>query len=103
MKMYQIAIEQYKKIINVEPEDEKAIYRIGLIALQKGNLEKAKSCFSRLVSINPNHTRAYGALGLTFFQLGAQRKAIEAYEEILNIEPNHQQAQSMLKKISNID
>ena len=103
MKMYQIAIEQYKKIINVEPEDEKAIYRIGLIALQKGNLEKAKSCFSRLVSINPNHTRAYGALGLTFFQLGAQRKAIEAYEAILNIEPDHQQAQSMLKKISNID
>ena len=35
--------------------------------------------------------------------MGAQRKAIEAYEAILNIEPDHQQAQSMLKKISNIE
>jgi len=99
MKMYQAAAEQYRKIIKSEPKDEKAIYRIGLVTLQKGKLDEAKSYFNQLISINPNHTYAHGALGLIFFQLGEWKKAIVAYEMILSIEPDHQQAQSMLKKI----
>ena len=102
-RMYQVALEQYRKIIKFEPEDEKAIYRIGLMALKKGELDEAKSYFNYLISLNPNHTHAHGALGLIFFQLGAHKKATAAYETILSIEPNHQQAQSMLKKIRGND
>lgn len=98
-KMYQPAADQYRQIIQSQPSDAKALYRLGLMALKQGQLDAAISYFNRVLSISPNHTHAHGALGLIFFQLGERQKATAAYETILRIDPDHQPAQSMLQKI----
>ncbi|NIV96528.1 tetratricopeptide repeat protein [candidate division KSB1 bacterium] len=57
------AIAAYEKALELNSEHEDALYYLGGLYLEVGNLKKAKEAWIRLAEMNPNSARAHSQLG----------------------------------------
>jgi protein O-mannosyl-transferase len=60
---------------------------LGLVFLQRGQVDKAVEQFQKALKINPNYGEAYSNLGLALFQRGRLDEAITNYQRALKINP----------------
>lgn len=78
-----------KKILNEQPDNAQALFRLGSIYRAKGLLDEATRHFRRTIEINPSHADAYTDLGSALQAKGHVDEAILHYQKAIEIRPDH--------------
>jgi Bardet-Biedl syndrome 4 protein len=66
---------------------EYAIYVLGLIKRQEGEISDSLELFQRAVSLNPSSAAAVKQVARSLFLLGKHKAALETYSEALTLSP----------------
>jgi tetratricopeptide (TPR) repeat protein len=61
---------------------------LGLVLLNREQVEEALKHFQKALEINPNYVEAHSNLGLALFQKGQVHEAVAQYQKALEINPN---------------
>ena len=96
---FQVALNLYNKVLEIEPKHIIANSNIGAIFLVLGNYQKAKDYLEKTIKIDPNYLDAYNNLGITLKMLGDNHKAIKCYEKIIKINPSYVSAYNNLGSV----
>ena len=108
---YEQAGNMYKKVLDVDPKNIKALYRLGNIAFRSRDWDSAKKYYDQVIEIEPRHTRAQYNLAMTYLTMAERHlkfyaahvdsnanldsvtKLITALEDISNPGATRQQSQ----------
>ncbi len=83
------AAAELERAIALNPRDEDAYYRLGLIYLEEKLPEKAEDTFSQLLKINPDSADGHDGLADSLANQQQNREALEEYKRAAAIEPDH--------------
>ena len=86
----------YQNILENEPNQPVALYRLGLIFQQIGEKATSVELFTRALLSNPNHAETHNGLGIVLLELGKQNQAVTSFQKALDINPNYAMAHSNL-------
>lgn len=86
---YVEAIKYFEKVIEMNPNHEKAWFNNGWANEDLGNLEDALNCYDKLIEINPNNREAWYNKGYVLQGLNRNEEALSFFDELLIIEPNN--------------
>jgi tetratricopeptide (TPR) repeat protein len=75
-----------REILEADPENETALFNMGILALQSGQYERSSERFKNLVSLYPQNLQAQFYLGLCYFELGQKDKARKQFELVKSME-----------------
>jgi len=85
---YEKAIENYNKIIELEPSNIKAYYNRGLANQKLRLYDKAIKDFTRTIQLKSDYIQAYFERGNVYFDKGLNKEAIEDYSKTLETNPD---------------
>lgn len=83
------AIAQYERAIQLDPNNEKAHYNLGLILVDKGEPAKAVEHFMKAAAVKPDFPEARNNLGMALARTGRIDEAIVVFEECVRRQPRH--------------
>jgi tetratricopeptide (TPR) repeat protein len=86
------AMEQYKKIIQIDPLASLAHQRLGQLAAANNNFYLAQQELEIAARLDPANAGMHCALAEVYSQDGQQDLAIEQYEKAISLNPNSQDA-----------
>ncbi len=90
-KMYDDAIQQYRKSLSFNPHNAKAHYALGSIYHKvKGNTDAAKAAYLEAIKADSTHINAHLMLANIYHVDAQYDSAIREYETILAIEPEQE-------------
>ena len=78
-------IQMLREIIDKEPENEQALFNLGVLSLQSGQLIKAKERFEQLVSLYPENIHGQLMLGVSLMELGEAQQAAQRFTKVKEI------------------
>lgn len=84
----QKALEAYNRIIEINPEDTEALFKAGLICLEKEDLTRAGNLADNLASKFPNRPEGFLLKGLVFYYGKDFGKAVVELQKSLRIKPD---------------
>jgi len=87
MKMYDKAISNFQKAIELKPDYVDAYVILGLLYQDKKD-PKAEEYFTSAIRINPKDTAALYDRGKYYQDMDSFQKAIDDYKKILDLDPN---------------
>jgi tetratricopeptide (TPR) repeat protein len=73
-------ITMLREILQADPENENAIFNMGLLSLQSGQYSRAVEYFKSLVELSPDNMQGQFYLGLCFYELGDEVSAKIQFE-----------------------
>lgn len=79
-------VAMLREVLAKYPNNETALFNLGLLSMQSGQLEKAEERFKKIVDINPENTKAVLHLAMVYRELGNGKKAAEYLEKVKNQE-----------------
>lgn len=82
------AIDEYNKIIKINPRYAEAYYNRGLLYGMKGNEDQAISDFSKAIEMNPRDAGAYNNRGNAYFYKGQYVKSVSDWTKAIVINPS---------------
>ena len=84
------AINTYKKIISIQPENHLIYFNLGLLYQMEKKPEEAQNYLLKAIELNENYAPAYYALGLSYMSTGDSKnlKAKELFEKYLQLDPS---------------
>ncbi len=88
------SLPQWRKAVDLDPEDEKARVNLGFALDHQGLIDEAIEQYRKAIEIAPEHASAYDNLALDLLQRGKLQEAIEAWTSGLSIEPANAKAQA---------
>jgi len=77
------AIEDVKRRLKDDPQNEWLHYTLGSIYAQKGELEKALEEFQLVLKLNPENGLALHSCGSIYNRMGMEEKALEYYKKAI--------------------
>ena len=93
---YQEAIQDFSRIIEINPKFTKAYYGRGLAKFDLGNKEEAIADYTQALAINPNYIDAYLARGIAKLIVGDISGTITDANQIITINNNYAPAYKLL-------
>lgn len=90
------ALPEWRKAVELDPEDEKARVNLGIAMDHEGLLNEADEQFQKAIELAPEHAEAYDNLARDLLLRGNLDDAIQTYSKGLGIEPNNAGAQANL-------
>ncbi|MFH1230981.1 MAG: tetratricopeptide repeat protein [Planctomycetota bacterium] len=81
------SIEEYKKIIKVNPDSAEAYYGLGNAYANSGMNREAIKSYKQAIRIKPDFADAYCNLGVAYGNLGLYNDEIESYKQAIRIKP----------------
>jgi tetratricopeptide (TPR) repeat protein len=90
MGQYDKAVEDYSKIIKIDPTNAKAFYRRGYTYLEMKEYKKAVNNFNSALSLNPKYYDARFDRALAFSGNGDLDKAISEYDKLIKEYPDNE-------------
>lgn len=93
------AVEQFKKVIEVNYKNVEAYMGTGFCYYQMDSLEEAYKYYGMATKIEPGYAGAYFSKGLCAEDLGRTKEAMTLYQTCLNIDPTFKRAEEHLKKL----
>ena len=84
-KNFKIAISQYKKLIDINPNLALVYYNLGLIYEQLEETEVAKKNYKKFVKVDSLFFNSYNNLGILFQKQGEKEKAIDNFKKVIEI------------------
>ena len=80
---FQVAENLYRQTLNTNPDHVGAHNNLGVILLQLGKLQEAKSSCQKAIQINPNYASAHNNLGEIFRNLKEFQKAADCFKKVV--------------------
>lgn len=74
-------LEMFKKVIEIDPDDEVANFGVGSIYLETGQYEEALPPLKTVIGNNKNYSAAYHLLGNVYEKLSRNEEAVEIYRQ----------------------
>jgi tetratricopeptide (TPR) repeat protein len=93
---YPAAIPAWQKAMELDPEDSKARYNLGLALDHQGKLAEAIAEYRKSVEINAQNAPAFTNLGIALSRTGKLDEAVAALTQSVTIRPANAMAQSNL-------
>jgi superkiller protein 3 len=90
------ALETYERIIAMDPGNEIALDKLGVIFARKKNFDKASLYFQKILSINPRSKEALNNQGNLYLELNNLQEAVKYYRRALEIDSNYAYAYNNL-------
>ena len=87
-KRYGMALQEFERAVELNPNDYVAHTNIGIIYKKSGNFKRAEEKYKKALSINPNHALAYNNLGNIYLQTKRYDKAIDYYKKAIELSPH---------------
>jgi tetratricopeptide (TPR) repeat protein len=72
---YELALADYNKAIELNPNDAKAYYNRGNLYSDQQKYELALADYNKAIELNPNYAEAYANRGLLYAELKQTEKA----------------------------
>lgn len=72
-------IEDFKKVIELDPQDVLGYFSLGTVYLECQFYEKARKAFEEAVRVDPRHSPSYVGLGQALETLGKTEEAAQVY------------------------
>lgn len=83
MGNWSMVMEQYKKILEISPNNSIAMHRMGLILYGREDYEEAKKYFEKVANLYPFDYDALSMLGWSYFKLNNFREAKVLFQKAL--------------------
>jgi len=96
---YDESITFFKRIIELDSENYRAHYNLGIAYFNLNRFEEALNSYKIALSIKPDHKHVYYNIGLLHEKNENLENAIKAYEKALEIDPNYIYAMHSLKAV----
>jgi len=68
-----------REVLTADPNNERALYDLGILAVQSNQYDKAAERFKQLVKVNPKNVNGQFYLGVTSARTGAKEQARAAF------------------------
>lgn len=81
------AADEFKRALELNPEDEHALLSLGTIAERNGDMKTAFTDFSRALKLNPNDGDACTELAKVLIAMNQPEKAQQMFERAVEIDP----------------
>ncbi|MCP9915278.1 tetratricopeptide repeat protein [Cyanobium sp. ATX 6F1] len=76
-------------LLEAEPENRDALYNLGMVASDEGQLKEARELLRRAVAVDPSFANAQVALGVAALRDQDQAEARQALESAIELEPGN--------------
>jgi Flp pilus assembly protein TadD len=86
-------------LLQLQPGHPEALYNLGVLASEEGQLEEACGLLRRAISADPSMANAHVALGVAALRQGDQSEARQALERAVELEPQNPFALSSLASL----
>jgi tetratricopeptide (TPR) repeat protein len=96
-------ITMIREVLKEDPDNEFAIFNLGLLSMQSGQLDKARERFEQLLKLNPDDTRAMFYLALSFYELGRKDEARKYFLEVKEREKSPEILATIEKYLSDLE
>ena len=90
------AVAEWRKALELDPEDAKANNNLGLGLTRDGRLDEAIPHFEKAVEGDPRFAEAYNNLGIARAQKGQVEEAIRHFQKAVELEPDYGSAHNNL-------
>jgi tetratricopeptide (TPR) repeat protein len=78
-----------RRVLELDPDNMYATAELGLVALNRGELEEAKASFERAAALEPtSYTCPHEGLGMVYMRMGDTDAAKAAFEQAIAINPD---------------
>jgi protein O-mannosyl-transferase len=91
-----LAIEQYKKALQITPYDWIILHNLGCLMGIKGDSEGAAEYFRQAIQIKPDFADSYSSLGFIMRKKNSVKQAIEYFRMAIKLKPDFADAYSNL-------
>ncbi|RMD94143.1 MAG: tetratricopeptide repeat protein [Calditrichaeota bacterium] len=98
-KQYDLAIEEFKKVINSFPDYKEAYSILGNAYFRNQMYDEAVRSYEKVKQLDPNDVTAYENTGVIYANRGQYKKAIEEWKHVLLIDPEREDIKEKIKKI----
>ena len=102
-KNYSEALNQFKKILAMEPENFEAQLSLASILKEQGKIKKAISEFEKVIALNKSDPRPYKHLGEIFEQKQELEKVVYYYKKYLSTAPKSSDLNQINQKIKDLE
>ncbi len=96
MGNWDMVIDQYNKILSIDPNNTVTIYRLGLISYDKKDYNRAYQYFEKVVNLYPFDYQSVVMLAWTNYRLGKMREAKILFNKALLYYPEDASAKEGL-------
>jgi tetratricopeptide (TPR) repeat protein len=86
---FENAAAELNRVIALNPRDESAYYRLGLIYLEQKLPSKAEDIFAQLLKIDPNSAYGHGGLADALANQHRDREALEEYKRTAAVDASY--------------
>lgn len=102
MEKYDQAIEEFEKVIALNPKHDQALEGLGLCYGKTGNYKPAAAYFEKALYLKPESKLYLMNLAVTYIKLERYADAKKIYLRILAIDKDNASAKESLKKIEKL-
>ena len=88
-QMYEEAYREYRRIVEIKPDEADARFYLGLIHFRRAEYAEAATEFLEAISIEPKKSCSYNNLGLALEAMGEYDDASRQYKKALEIDPEN--------------
>jgi tetratricopeptide (TPR) repeat protein len=96
---YEEAVTEWKKALELSPENDKAHNNVGLLLVGIGRFEEAIPHFEKTLKVNPEYPAAHSNLGVALAGTGKLEEAIAEFVNALAVEPDSAEAHNNLGRV----
>ena len=89
-------IEQYKKILEIDPADYQIRNNLGVVYAQLNLFDEAVEQFKKSIEIKPDYTMAYLNIGALYGNMGRLDDSIAALQKAIEVKPDYAKAHQNL-------
>ena len=79
------AVQTFLRAIELDPQNENAVYSLGRVLYQQNRFEPAIAQFRRVLELDPKSYKAFDNLGLCYEALGKEDEAIRHFLKALDL------------------
>jgi len=102
-KNYSEAVNQFEKILELEPENLEALLSLASILKEQGKIDEAIPEYEKVVALNNLDHRAYDKLGEIFEQKQELEKATQYFKKYLDTAPQDSDFNRISQKIKDLE
>ena len=99
---FEDSVVNYEEALKINPDDVHAIFNIGLVQAEMGDLFAAKGNFSQVVSMDETYAYAYYALALAEEKEENYGNAITNYEQFIKYSTDQDRNKQVKAKIKSL-
>lgn len=92
----QLAEDAYRKVIQYDPLNFRALYLLGILFSECGNHKDGAEFMKMALEVNPGYSLAHNDMGVILQQLGDVKGAMECYKKALELNGTFSEAQNNL-------